>query len=79
MDVMDEELIEFWKKLNDNGVKYMMVGGIAARFHGYNRTTDDLDMWIEDTLENRKKLRTAFIDLGYGDFVSIETTQFVSG
>jgi len=76
---MDEELIEFWKKLNGNGVKYMMVGGLAARFHGYNRTTDDLDMWLEDTLENRKSLRKAFVDLDYGDFVSIETTQFVPG
>ena len=79
MDMMDEELIEFWNKLNQNGVKYMMVGGLAARFHGYNRTTDDLDMWIEDTLDNRKRLRKAFVDLDYGDYRSIETTQFVPG
>ena len=77
--MMDEELIEFWNKLNQNGVKYMMVGGLAARFHGYNRTTDDLDMWIEDTLDNRKRLRKAFVDLDYGDYRSIETTQFVPG
>ncbi len=79
MDLMDEELIEFWRKLNENNVKYMMVGGLATRFHGYNRTTDDLDMWIEDTLNNRKNLRKAFIELNYGDFLSIETTQFVPG
>jgi len=79
MDVMDEALLQFWQKLNDNGVKYIMVGGLATRFHGYNRATDDLDMWIEDTLENRKKLRKAFAELNYGDYESIETMQFVPG
>ncbi len=79
MDVLDEELIRFWRSLNANDVKYIMVGGLATRFHGYNRATDDLDMWIEDTLANRQNLRKAFIELEYGDFVSIETMQFVPG
>lgn len=56
-----------------------MVGGLAARFHGYNRSTDDLDMWLEDSLENRKNLRQAFVEVGYGDLPSLETMQFVPG
>jgi hypothetical protein len=44
MDVLDEQLMSFWKKLNENNVRYIMVGGLAIRFHGYNRTTDDLDL-----------------------------------
>jgi predicted nucleotidyltransferase len=79
MDVMDEELLEFWRKLNDNGVKYIVVGGLATRLHGNDRITDDLDMWIEDDLENRKSLRKSFHELQYGDFASLETTQFVAG
>lgn len=43
MDVMDEALLEFWNCLNQNTVKYIMVGGLATRFHGFNRSTDDLD------------------------------------
>jgi hypothetical protein len=50
MDVLDEELIKFWKMLNQNGVRYIMVGGFATRFHGFNRSTDDLDMWLDDTV-----------------------------
>jgi hypothetical protein len=53
--------------------------GIATRFHGYNRSTDDIDMWIDDTLTNRQNLRKAFSDLGYGDYESIETMQFIPG
>ena len=56
-----------------------MVGDIATRFHGFNRNTDDVDIWLEDTLANRQNLRKAFIELGYGDYASIETMQFVPG
>jgi len=79
MDVLDEELTKFWKTLNQNGVRYIMVGGFATRFHGFNRSTDDLDMWLEDTIENRRNLRKSFQALGYGDFPSLETMQFVPG
>ena len=68
MDVLDEELLRFWEALNKNNVRYIMVGGLATRFHGYNRNTDDLDLWLEDNLQNRKNLRIAFRELGYGDF-----------
>src|SRR6185312_1928957 len=77
MDVLDEALIKFWRKLNDNNVRYIMVGGFAIRFHGFDRNTDDLDLWLEDTIENRKNLRKAFWELGYGDFEMLETMQFV--
>lgn len=79
MDVLDEDLTKFWKTLNQNSVRYIMVGGFATRFHGFNRSTDDLDMWLEDTSENRKNLRKSFQALGYGDFPSLETMQFVPG
>ena len=79
MDVLDEELISFWRKLNDNHVRYIMVGGLATRFHGYNRTTDDLDLWLEDTLTNRQNFRKALKEQEYGDFPSIETMKFVPG
>jgi hypothetical protein len=77
MDVLDEELLRFWKVLNDFHVKYIMVGGFATRFHGFNRSTDDLDLWLKDSIENRKNLRNAFKELGYGDYSSLEMMQFV--
>lgn len=79
MDVLDEEFIRFWRILNNHHVRYIMVGGIATRFHGFNRTTDDVDIWIDDTLVNRQNLRKAFMELGYGDHATIETMQFIPG
>jgi len=78
MDVLDEELLRFWKQLNENNIRYIMVSGFATRFHGYNRNTDDSDMWLEDDLQNRKNLRKDFAELGYGDFASIETMRFIA-
>ncbi len=79
MDMLDEDLLRFWKSLFQHKVNYIMVGGFATRFHGFNRNTEDLDLWLEDTLENRKNLRAAFKELNYGDFPSLETMEFVPG
>ena len=79
MDILDDELLKFWRSLNAHGVRYIMVGGFATRFHGFNRNTDDLDLWLEDSLQNRKKLRESFIELGYGDFPTLETMEFLPG
>jgi hypothetical protein len=79
MDILDDELLKFWRGLNDNHVRYIMVGGFASRFHGFNRNTDDLDIWLEDTLKNRSNLRKSFTELGYGDFPSLETMEFIAG
>ncbi|WP_341835972.1 hypothetical protein WJU16_24425 [Chitinophaga pollutisoli] len=80
MDMLNEELLKFWETLSENKVRYIMVGGFATRFHGFNRNTDDLDIWLEDTLENRRNLIKSFEQLGYGkDFGYLETMQFIPG
>lgn len=79
MDIFDEEILKFWAALQSQGVRYIMVGGYATNLHGFQRYTGDINIWIEDTLENRKRLRKAFIECGMGDYYMIETMQFVPG
>ena len=79
MDLLDESLLSFWLALNNNAVRYIMVGGFAVRFNGFNRSTEDIDLWMEDTLENRKSLRKSFFVLGYGDYPMLENMQFIPG
>ena len=79
MDIFDEDILRFWKVLHNNQVQYILIGGYAINFHGYQRFTGDLDIWLNDTLENRKKLKQAFIDCDIGDFPMVETMQFVAG
>jgi hypothetical protein len=56
-----------------------MVGGLANYFHGHYRATQDVDLYMDNTLENRKNLRKTFIDLGLGDFEPIERIEFIPG
>ena len=79
MDLFDTAFIGLWQSLNKCGVRYILVGGFATNFHGFQRYTGDVDLYIEDTKENRKKFRQAYADYGMGDYESIETMQFVPG
>ena len=79
MDIMDEGLIEFWRVLNKNKVAYIMVGGFAVNMNGFIRATRDSDLWLKDSFSNRKNFRTAYAELGYGDFPAFETMEFVPG
>lgn len=56
-----------------------MVGGYATNIHGYQRYTGDMDLWIQDTPDNRRYLRKAFKEAGMGDYFMMDTIQFVPG
>lgn len=79
MDVLDEDILSLWRCLNNNNVRYIMIGGFAINLHGYNRATNDIDLWVDDTLENRQNLRKALQEQGSGDYDVIESMQFVPG
>ncbi len=79
MDILDEEILALWKALATNDVQYIMVGGFALNLHGHHRTTGDMDIWIKDTVTNRKALRKTLADIEVGDFESIETMDFIPG
>lgn len=79
MDIFDEEIVKFWRVMNNNAVKYIMVGGFATNLHGYQRYTGDMDIWIEDSSGNRTKLRKAFNEADMGDYFMMDSMQFVPG
>lgn len=79
MDVFDEELLRFWKIANQSQLRYIMIGGVAINLHGYHRTTEDIDIWIEDSKSNREILRQVFREYGLGDFEAFKDLQFVPG
>jgi hypothetical protein len=47
---------KFVIRLLQNEVKFIVVGGLSVVFHGYIRTTGDMDLWISPTNENKLKL-----------------------
>ncbi|MEP6794768.1 MAG: nucleotidyltransferase [Saprospiraceae bacterium] len=63
-NIFNPDFQDFIRSLNESDVKYILVGGYAVIIHGYNRTTGDLDIWVERSVENYHKLIQAFQKFG---------------
>jgi len=57
---------EFLQLLNTYEVEYLLIGGYAVGYHGYPRTTGDMDIWIASTAANAEKLLAVLADFGFG-------------
>jgi len=58
-----EELLQL---LNKHQVKYCIVGAYAIAFYGKPRYTKDIDILIEPSVENGKRIVQALNDFGFG-------------
>jgi len=47
MNIFDNYTFQLLQELNTKQVEYLVVGGYAVNFHGYRRTTGDIDLWIK--------------------------------
>lgn len=73
-----------FRSFQQHDVKYVVIGGIAAILHGVPRATFDLDILIEATPDNTRRLLDALLDAGLGsaslttveDLLSNEITIF---
>ncbi len=64
--IASQDFKEFVQALNDNNVRYLIIGGYAVAFHGHPRYTKDLDVWIELSQENGDNLVKAIAQFGFG-------------
>jgi predicted nucleotidyltransferase len=56
---------EFLKLLNTKGVEYLLIGGYAVGYHGYPRTTNDIDIWIAVNLDNATRMVGVLREFGF--------------
>ena len=62
--VLPDDFKEFLRLLNAHAVDYLLIGGYAVGFHGYPRTTADLDVWVAISSDNAEKLVSVFREFG---------------
>lgn len=62
---MDDFYFKVIRAFNEKEVRYLVIGGFAVNFYGYNRTTSDLDLWISNDESNLKHLKSAISMLGF--------------
>ncbi len=54
-----KDLLAICRALNEAGARYVIVGGFAVILHGYARGTMDLDLLIDPSPENVRKVKAA--------------------
>jgi hypothetical protein len=59
-------VLQVCEALNREGVRYLVIGGIACILHGYARATEDVDVLIERSLPNAERTLEALGRLGWG-------------
>jgi predicted nucleotidyltransferase len=74
MEVRSVEAIV--KALNDAGVEYLIVGGVAVVAHGYERLTKDLDLVIGLERENIVRGLRVLMAIGYNMRIPVTPEQF---
>ncbi|HEY2535374.1 MAG TPA: DUF6036 family nucleotidyltransferase [Solirubrobacteraceae bacterium] len=57
------DLRELFRVLDEHGVDYLVIGGVAAQVHGRRRTTKDLDITPAPDLDNFTRLTAALVAL----------------
>ncbi len=79
MDLFEDEIILFFKHLTKQEVSFILVGDLAVNYHGFNRSTGDIDIWINDSIENRKKFITALKNYGIEGAEVYTDLPFIAG
>ena len=67
---LQKEIVRVCEALNSEGVKYVVVGGCAVILHGYYRTTHDIDLLVDASIENIRRLKKALQEIFKSDEIS---------
>ena len=75
--MLSQDFREFIQSLNDNQVRYLVIGGYAVALHGYPRYTKDIDIWIEMTPTNAANMLKALEQFGFAS-LNLQAEDFLT-
>ena len=75
--MLNQDFKEFIQSLNDNGVRYLVIGGYAVAFHGHPRYTKDMDVWIAMDAENAANMVKALDQFGFAS-LGLQAADFLT-
>ncbi len=79
MQALNRNFEDFLRLLNEQGVRYLVIGGYAVAVHGYVRATGDLDVFVELTEENIHRLLAALKEFGFDTMVVSKAVLLTRG
>jgi hypothetical protein len=66
-DNLNDDWREFLSLMISKRVKFLVLGGHAVSVHAHPRVTEDLDVFVEASALNAKRLRSVLVDFGFGE------------
>ncbi len=66
MKSLFDNFLELMDSFEKNKVEYVIIGGLAINLHGFNRNTQDIDLFINPTKKNIDKLKKSLFQV-FGD------------
>lgn len=61
---MNQDFLDLLRAFADAEVRFLLVGAYALGLHGKPRATGDLDVWVEPTTENARRVMQALTAFG---------------
>jgi predicted nucleotidyltransferase len=66
--MFSQDFKEFVELLIKNKAEYLIVGGYAVGIHGHPRYTGDLDIWLNPSDENAKRILACVNEFGFSSY-----------
>lgn len=67
MDILNNEFLLFLRCAQQNGLRYLLIGGYAVNYYGYNRNTEDMDIWLAPENNNRQAFINTLLCMQYSE------------
>ena len=74
--MLNSDYRDMLQGLLDQEVKFLLVGAYAMGAHGYPRATGDIDIWVECSAENSRRIYQCLVAFG-APLHEIDETTFV--
>lgn len=66
MTTIHHDWIEFLNALRSENTKFLLIGAHALAYHAEGRLTEDLDVFVEPSEDNARRLQQALVGFGLG-------------
>jgi len=67
MDILNHEFLLFLKCARENNLRYLLIGGYAVNYYGYNRHTADMNIWLAPDNNNKESFINALSCMKYSE------------
>ena len=61
---VNDDFVDLVSCFLDQGVSFVVVGAYALAVHGFPRTTGDIDLFVEPTVDNAARVYRALLEFG---------------